>query len=752
MSDTTSTEEGAKQVGFGTFAGVYTPTVLTILGVVMYLRFGWVVGNAGLAGAFAIVAIAHVITITTGLSVASIATNRTVGAGGAYFMISRSLGGPAGAAIGIPLFLGQALGVTFYIVGFTEALAQLAPLPTGYEKLASQGISTLVLILLTFISWRSAELAMKTQYVVMGIIALSLVAFFAGTGDGNAPEAITWGASKGSVSFTEVFAVFFPAVTGVMAGVGMSGDLRDPRRAIPLGTLLAIGTGLVVYLIVPVWFALYMTPERLMTEMDAFWTVSAFGPLIYLGVWGATLSSALGTLLVAPRTLQALAKDRVGPRIFAKGHGPSNEPRIGTMFTFVLAEVGILIGDLDAVAPVLTMFMLATYGFTNLACGLEKWAASPSFRPTFKVSAWVSLFGALACFYVMSILNMLAMFAALAISLAIFLLAERRALGKSYGDARHGIWAALVRSALLRLRGASFHPQNWRPNLIIQGGEPEKRSHLLELGSAIVGERGIATYVQLLKGEVADQSETRTNRIQALNSTLVQHYPNVFFRVDIARNIYRGMVSVAQSYGMGSFEANTVMLGWQSKSGRRSDYGSVLRDLSHLDRSLLVVDYKAERGFGEQKNIHIWWRGLQGNGSLMLLVVFLLLSDRRWQNAEVTVLTVVDSEQDRPQWEKELQQVLEGSRIKANMRVLMRDQRSIVDVMRENSQGADLSLIGIGLPDSDEVAQAFFERTDALLEVLPTTLMVHSARDFDGDPVLFDAPTVSADTIPPARA
>lgn len=741
-----SEAEGDKNdsVGFGTFAGVYTPTVLTILGVVMYLRFGWVVGNAGLGGALAIVGISHVITISTGLSVASIATNRTVGAGGAYFMISRSLGGPAGAAIGIPLFLGQALGVTFYIVGFTEALAQLAPLPTGYEKIASQAISSVVLVLLTFVSWRSAELAMKAQYIVMAIIAASLVVFFAGTGDGNHPEAVTWGPLEGGASFTEVFAVFFPAVTGVMAGVGMSGDLKDPRRAIPLGTLLAIGTGLLVYIVVPLWFALFMTPERLVNELDAFWTVSAFGPLIYLGVWGATLSSALGTLLVAPRTLQALAKDRVGPAIFARGHGPSNEPRIGTMFTFVLAEGGILLGNLDAVAPVLTMFMLATYGFTNLACGLEKWAASPSFRPSFRVPSWVSLFGAIACFYVMSILNMLAMIAALAISFGIFLLAERRALGKSYGDARHGIWAALVRAALLRLRGARFHPQNWRPNLIIQGGGPEKRAHLLELGSAIVGERGIATYVQLLKGEVAELAEARHERVEQLNNTLVQRYPNVFFRVDIVRNVYEGMVNVCQSYGLGSFESNTVLLGWQRKANRREDYWRVLRDLSHLDRSLLLVNHKPERGFGNHKHIHIWWRGLQGNGSLMLLIVFLLLSDRRWRDAEVTVLTVVDSEQDRPQWEAELRKVLEGSRIKAQTRVLLRDDRPFVEVMREQSYSADLSLIGVGLPDSPAVADAFFQRTDALLEVLPTTVMVYSARDFDGDKVLFDVPESNA--------
>ena len=121
--DTAPSENGAKR--FGAFGGVFTPSILTILGVVMYLRLGWVVGNAGLAGALLIVLLAHLISVVTGLSVSSIATNRTVGPGGAYFMISRSLGGPAGAAIGIPLFFAQALSIAFYVVGFVESLSML---------------------------------------------------------------------------------------------------------------------------------------------------------------------------------------------------------------------------------------------------------------------------------------------------------------------------------------------------------------------------------------------------------------------------------------------------------------------------------------------------------------------------------------------------------------------------------------------------------------------------------------------------
>ena len=530
---------------FGTFAGVFTPSVLTILGVIMYLRVGWVTGQMGVLGAISIILLAHLITIATGLSVSSIATNRTVGVGGAYNIISRSLGAPAGAAIGIPLFLAQALSVAFYVVGFTESV-DLFLAGWGWQLGAVPGkiISSCVLIVLCAMSARNAALAIKAQYVVMGAIALSLLAVFTGGGP-NPPEEIEWlGGGTGGESFSVVFAVFFPAVTGIMAGVGMSGDLKDPRKSLPLGTMSAIGVGLVVYLALPVWLAMNASSEELVADNYILFKLSSVSALVFLGVWGATISSAIGSILTAPRTLQALAGDGLVPRLFGRSGGKNNEPVVGLFITFALAEAGILLGDLNFIAPILTMFFLATYGLTNLACGLERWASSPSFRPAYQLPAVISITGALACFYVMSIINLPAMLAAMLFSAAIFLLIERRDLGTTFGDARHGIWSALVRSALLRLHAAPFHPENWRPNLIVLGGNPIKRPWLLHFGSAIVQDRGIVSYFHLLTGSVAERANDRKLLIAELEGTLSERLPGVFYRVDIVDDLYPGVVSV----------------------------------------------------------------------------------------------------------------------------------------------------------------------------------------------------------------
>jgi amino acid transporter len=725
---------------FGAFSGVFTPSILTILGVIMYLRFGWVVGNAGLGQALMIVAVAHLITLATGFSVSSIATNRTVGAGGAYYIISRSLGAPAGAAIGIPLFLGQALSITFYIVGFTESLRPLVP------GLPEEVIGSVLCLLVGFVTYKSADLAIKAQYVVMGLIGLSLISFFAGTGPAETqPDTVIWWNDDGE-GFAIVFAVFFPAVTGIMAGVGMSGDLRDPRRDLPLGTLLAVAVGFVVYMIFPVWLAYNVDLDTMIDDPNVVWTVAAVPALIYVGVWGATLSSALGSFLTAPRTLQALAFDNLAPRVFASGSGPASEPRAGIIFTLVLAEIGVLLGNLDAIANLLTMFFLATYGFTNLACGLERWAASPSFRPTFRVPWWVSIAGGLACFYVMSIIDLVSMIVAFVVCGLIYAFVQRRTLTATWGDARHGIWSALVRTSLHRLKRTEFHPSNWRPNLLILGGGVEKRLHLLELGSAIVQDRGIVTYMHLLRGAVDDKSAERISLNKSLEEALADRYPNVFSRVDIVDDLYRGVVSVAQSYGVGSFEANTVMLGWSKKEQLRRDYVTMLGDLARLDRSLVLVNFNLERRFGTADKIQIWWGGLQQNGGLMLLLAFLLTAHHRWRKAAVEVVTVVPTEPERQAAVAAIEAVLASAHLTATPKVLLREGRSIHEIMRTESQGVDLAIVGMRLPKVDE-ADAFFERMNAMLETLPTTLLVHSSRDFQGEPVLFDSPDGEAREI-----
>ena len=430
ISSSSPKRSGAGAAGrFGMFSGVFVPNVLTILGIILFLRIGWVVGQVGLWGALAIVILANIISLLTGLSLSSISTSMNVRAGGNYYLISRTLGLEIGGAVGIPLFLSQAISIAFYIIGFTEALYTI----DYVQGIDPRIISTGVALLFGLISYIGADFALKIQYFILAILIASLISFFAG-GWGSFQAPLTEFNLTDNNTFWMVFAVFFPAVTGIEVGVSMSGDLRNPSRDIPRGTLLSIIITAVVYIAVVIWFATHLSAETLIRENMAMQSIAVWPFLILLGVWASTLSSALGSILAAPRTLQAIALDNVVPEFFAQQMGSPTEPRVAVILSTIIAVAVIWVGDLNVVAPIIAMFFLNTYGMVNLVAGLEKLVGNPSFRPRFKIHWSLSLLGAVGCYGAMFLINTTATIVALIITYGIYFLLQRRQLTRTWGD------------------------------------------------------------------------------------------------------------------------------------------------------------------------------------------------------------------------------------------------------------------------------------------------------------------------------
>lgn len=324
---------------FGTFEGVFVPTLLTILGVIMYIRHGWLVGNAGLLGAWLIILISFSITLATALSLSSIVTNIRIGAGGAFSIISQSLGIEVGGSIGIPLYLSQTLAVAMYIFGFRAGWMWIFPdHPAILVDLA-------IFFILFVVAYISASLAFRIQYIVLAVIIASFVSIIWAAYTGSMQESITlWGSFPGfieedfsGVGFWVVFAVFFPAATGIMAGANMSGELKDPRKSIPLGTLSAIVISLIIYLLLALWLAASATNTELVSDYLIMVEKAAWGQLIIAGLLGATFSSALASLVGAPRILQALGNHKIlpGSEWFSKS-SKSGEPRNAMIFTGII--------------------------------------------------------------------------------------------------------------------------------------------------------------------------------------------------------------------------------------------------------------------------------------------------------------------------------------------------------------------------------------------------------------------------------
>ncbi|MEQ9364132.1 MAG: hypothetical protein RIF32_07820, partial [Leptospirales bacterium] len=546
---------------FGTFGGVFTPSILTILGVIMYLRLPYIVGQAGLYMTLAIIGIAHIIAITTGLSVASIATDKKVKAGGTYFMISRSLGLPIGGTLGIALFVGMSLSISLYLIGFSETFLGYWDLPGNKNSIRLTGSITLgVVALVTIIS---TSLAMKTQYLIMGAIGLSLATILIGHGDATIPAAPHLAPLAGAVGFATLFGIYFPAVTGFEAGVSMSGDLKDPKKSIPVGTIAAIVVGFIVYVGLAVFLAVRVDADSLANDPAVLNSLSFFPPLLMAGIWGATISSALGSILGAPRILQATAMDRITPKFFAKGSGESNEPRNALILTILLAEAGILIAELDVIARIVSMFFITAYGFLNISCAVES-IVSPDFRPGFRIPRWISFVGASTCVVVMIQLDIVAMMGATMIMGLMFLYLKRRELTLESGDAYQSIWSSVVRRGLRNLSRTRVHERNWRPNILLFSGGEDARPELVAIARNLAGGRGIVSNVELV--------ETTKPRLRPRSQETPPadgpEFDGMFFRRIECENIYEAMQDISRYYGFAGVEPNTVLMGRARRAGQ----------------------------------------------------------------------------------------------------------------------------------------------------------------------------------------
>ena len=731
--------------GLGTFGGVFTPSILTILGVIMYLRFGWVVGQVGLPQTMLIVTIATSITFLTALSISAIATDKVIRAGGAYYMISRSLGIETGGAVGIPLYFAQALSVALYTIGFAESV-QLV-----YPDVPLVMVALITTIAVTALALLSADIAIKAQYIIMAAIAASLLALVFGHDVVPDPSDAANYETVEFVGFWAVFAVFFPAVTGIMSGVNMSGDLKDPIRSIPRGTLAAVIVGYIIYMGIP--FILTMrTPTAnqalLNPDLMVMKRIAAFGELkvdtIILGVWGATLSSAIGSILGAPRILQALARDNILPsslRWLGKGNGPTDDPRLGTLFTLGIVLAVVMLGSLDAIAPVLSMFFLTTYLVLNVAAGVEGFLQSPSFRPTFKVHWSLSLLGALGCIGVMFLINPVATIAALVIVALIYFWLERRQIESTWGDVRQGVWMTVVRTALLNIDN-SPDPKNWRPHLLVLSGTPTKRWYLIEFSRAFTHNRGLITVANILPSgsrSIAQQEKAEGLLREFLDRKGVQ----AFAKVITADDPFDGTKQLLESYGMGPLVPNTVLVGDSEDPNPDSieRYCNTIKVCHDAKRNVIVVrdedhseDFPENTSppmFGkvESKRIDVWWGGLQSNGGLMLILAYLLRTSWQWRAAEIRLKLVVADDAAAQAAEANLTRLTDSLRIGAKSEVILSEGRSFNDILSDSSADADLVFLGLAVPSDD--SQKYYKTLQDRVAGLPTTVMVLAAENLD---------------------
>jgi len=727
---------------FGTFLGVYTPSVLTILGLIMYLRFGWVIGNLGLPLTLFIVVLSSSITFITGLSASAVATNMRVGVGGEYFLISRSLGLELGGAIGIPLFMCRTLSITFYSFGLAESIAPFLPKAWGeVTPFTIQIITVVIILFITGISGKSAGLALKLQIPIMAAVGLSIIALVAGVigGGVRAPE-FTATYRTAPEGFWYVFAVFFPAVTGFTAGIGMSGDLKDPQKSIPRGTMLAVVTGSLTYMFVLVLLGITARLSHAeLAEPGVIWIrVAVLGAwLIYPGIWGAILSSAFGSILGGPRVLQALSSDGLAPRFLSK-LSKTGQPTVATWVSGAIALAAVGLGGLNAVAQFVTILFLTLYIIINLSAGLEKLVGDPSYRPTINVPWFVSFIGSIGAIIVMALINPVACIIAVILELTLLIYLRRRAMKKRWGDVRAGLWIALARFALLKLRRHSIDPRNWRPQILLFTGNPAKRRGLVCMANWFSQNQGLVTAVQLIVGDIDEEYKDIEKKRWEMDKALDEEGLVAFSEVDVVSDYEFGVLDIIQANGIAGLQSNTVMFGWPKRPGRLESTLRIMRSVSRTGKSTIIARTRWIHEPGQEKRIDIWWRGLQNNGDLMLLLAHLLKLNTEWSGANIRICSIVESEEERERMDASLNNLVPETRIKAAIEVIVRPKDiTAAAVMHAHSRDSAIVFLGLREPEPGTESE-YAERLRELAEGFNTTIFVRNAGEFAGHLVQTD--------------
>ncbi|XP_064474706.1 solute carrier family 12 member 2-like [Ornithodoros turicata] len=601
-------------VKFGWIQGVLVRCLLNIWGVMLFLRLSWVVGQAGIGLAVAVILLASTVTMLTTLSMSAICTNGEVRGGGTYYMISRSLGPEFGGAIGLIFALANAVAVAMYVVGFAETVQAVMGRSGMFIVDADMNdiriISCATVVVLLCIALVGTEWESKAQVGLLVILLSAMVDFVVGsflppTEDQIEKGFLGWSGTIGldnfspdfrkGESFFSVFSVFFPAATGILAGANISGDLRDPQKAIPKGTLLAIFITTLSYVGFAIIAGLCVVrdasgfyngtdpeivinelanctgfpedscPYGLMNYFQVMEMVSAYGPLVIAGVFAATLSSALASLVSAPKVFQALCNDKLFPYIhwFGKGYGKNNEPRRGYVLAFGISLACCAIGELNAIAPIISNFFLAAYCLINFSCFHASFTRMPGFRPAFRYyNLWASLLGAILCLSVMFVTNWPTALGTFAIILGLYIFIYHRKPDVNWGSSTQAQTYLDALNSVVKLNTVKDHVKNYRPQLLVLTGNPVDRLPLVDFAHLLTKKLSLMICGEVRKPPMSHR--VRHSITSRAYRCFERRKVKSFFTLVEDESFSHGVSSLIQIVGVGKLRPNVVLMGYKA--------------------------------------------------------------------------------------------------------------------------------------------------------------------------------------------
>ncbi|XP_030635261.1 solute carrier family 12 member 3-like [Chanos chanos] len=770
-------------VRFGWFLGVMVRCMLNIWGVILFLRLSWITSQAGIILTWVIIFMSVFITTITATSVSAISTNGKVYSGGAYFMISRTLGPELGAPIGMLFAFANALACALNTVGFAETVRDLlkdydAEMVDPINDVRIIGVCTIIVLLgisLAGMSWEA-----KAQILFFIVLLISFANYFVGTVIPATVEKQSmgffsyrreifvenllpdWRGPDGS--FFRMFSIFFPSATGILSGVNICGDLEDPEGAIPKGTLLAIFWTTLSYLAISITAGATVVRDAsgnlndslpangsglcegvgcslgwnfdgceqnqtcafgLANNFQVLSMISGYGHLITAGIFAASLSSALGFLVSAPKVFQCLCKDNIYPYIgfFGKGYGKNNEPLRAYLLTFLIATAFILIAELNVIAPLISNFFLCSYALINFSCFHATITKSPGWRPSYRYfSPWLSLFVAAISVILMFLFTWWAALITLGIILFLLGYVSYNKPKVNWGSSVQAGTYNMALSYSVSLTNVDDHIKNFRPQCLVLTGPPNLRPALVDF----VGSFTKNVSLMICGDVLMDEDKSLRSSTDTLVKWLNQRKVRSFYTTFTANTLREGTRHLMQATGLGKMKPNTLVVGFKSNwqecsSGSLEDYVNtiidsfdsnygvlILRMMDGLDiteeieseanRSAVNPGFESDEGVSSEngnstdkdsgtdlpneqirtvfqtkqgrKTIDVYW--ISDDGGLTLLVPYLLTRRKRWSHCKVRVFIVGDHqtmEDDR----KEMLELMKKFRLDISDVIVMTD-------------------------------------------------------------------------------
>ncbi|KAH8494108.1 hypothetical protein Peur_061140 [Populus x canadensis] len=724
---------GHNDLKLGTLMGVFVPCLQNILGIIYYIRFSWIVGMAGIGESLVLVAFCGLCTFLTGISLSAIATNGAMKGGGPYYLIGRALGPEIGVSIGLCFFLGNAVAGALYVLGAVETFLNAFPAaglfgeaittfngtevahpiqsPSSHD-LQIYGI--VVTILICFIVFGGVKMInrvapaflipvlfslfcifigiflAKKDYPADGITGLSLESFkenwssdYQFTNNAGIPD------PEGKVywNFNALVGLFFPAVTGIMAGSNRSASLKDTQRSIPIGTLAATLATTALYLVSVLFFGALATRDALLTDRLLTATVAwPFPAIIYVGIILSTLGAALQSMTGAPRLLAAIANDEILPVLNYFKVADGHEPHIATLFTAFICVGCVVIGNLDLITPTVTMFYLLCYAGVNLSCFLLDLLDAPSWRPRWKIHHWsLSLLGASLCIVIMFLISWSFTVVSLALASLIYYYVSIKGKAGDWGDGFKSAYFQLALRSLRSLGANQVHPKNWYPIPLVfcrpWGKLPENvpcHPKLADFANCMKKKgRGMSIFVSILDGDYHEHAEDAKAACKQLSTYIDYKCCEGVAEIVVAPNMSEGFRGIVQTMGLGNLKPNIVVMRypeiWRRENLKEipATFVGIINDCIVANKAVVIV-----KGLDEWPNeyqmqygtIDLYW--IVRDGGLMLLLSQLLRTKKSFENCKIQVFCIAEEDSDAEELKADVKKFLYDLRMQAEVIVI----------------------------------------------------------------------------------